>query len=67
MPDELLARPELSDNPPLGFLRHRYGLLLRDIVARDRPTTEAERLEQERVAAEMDTIQAQIDEMEGAQ
>jgi serine phosphatase RsbU (regulator of sigma subunit) len=65
MPEELLARPELSDNPPLGFLRHRYGLLLRDIVARGKPQNEAERQDYERIVADMDAIQAQITEMEG--
>jgi hypothetical protein len=66
MPDELLARPELFDNPHVDFLRHRYRRLLRDIVARDKPKTEAERLEHERIIAEIDGIQARIAALGGS-
>jgi hypothetical protein len=67
MPDELLARPELSDNPHIDFLHHRHRLLLRDIVARDKPRDDAERAEHKRIIAEMDGILSEIDKLEAAQ
>jgi hypothetical protein len=64
MPDELLASPRLSDNPHVEFLHSRYGLLLRDIVSRDKPRDDAERAEHKRIIAEMDGILSEIYKLE---